>query len=109
MKRYVIGQLSEIPQQVGKVVRLGSLEIALFRLSDGEIHALENRCPHKGGKLAEGIVSGPFVYCPLHDWKICVEDGWVQAPDRGCVRSFPVQIVGQQVIIELPEEAKHVS
>ena len=59
----------------GKQLRIGSHEIALFHLANGEFRAIENRCPHKGGVLVEGIVSGDHVFCPMHDWKISVRMG----------------------------------
>ena len=64
--------------QIGKEVQMKGMSIALFRLSNGDIRAVENRCPHKNGPLAEGIVSGEFVFCPLHDWKISLLTGEVQ-------------------------------
>ena len=76
-------------------------EIALFLLSDGSLRAVLNRCPHKGGSLAEGIVSKDFVFCTQHDWKICLSDGQAQAPDSGCVQTFTVRAEGGVAVIEL--------
>ncbi|AZN41218.1 nitrite reductase small subunit NirD [Paenibacillus albus] len=92
MNEIIIGHLSEFPERRSRVVRLGSLELAVFKQTGGTVTAIENRCPHKGGKLSEGIVCGSHVYCPLHDWKISLNDGLVQAPDDGCVQTFPVYI-----------------
>lgn len=91
-KKIKIMAVSELAEKIGKTVVIDHNEIALFRLSNGEIRAIENRCPHKGGVLAEGLVSGKFVFCPLHDWKISVENGKVQAPDHGCVRTFKTEV-----------------
>ena len=76
-------------------------EVALFRLSDGGLRAVLNRCPHKGGSLAEGIVSSDFVFCTQHDWKICLSNGEAQAPDMGCVKAFKVRSEDGFAIIEL--------
>ncbi|MBD0379996.1 nitrite reductase small subunit NirD [Paenibacillus sedimenti] len=92
MKRVHVGNISEIAEKRSRVVRIGALEIAVFKLSGGTIKAIENRCPHKAGKLSEGIVCDHHVFCPLHDWKIDLHDGLVQAPDEGCVTSFQVEI-----------------
>ncbi|WP_261305377.1 nitrite reductase small subunit NirD [Paenibacillus andongensis] len=92
MKRVHVGHISEIAEKRSRVVRIGSLEVAMFKLSDGAIKAIENRCPHKAGKLSEGIVCDHHVFCPLHDWKIDLHDGLVQAPDEGGVTSFQVEI-----------------
>lgn len=95
MKRIHVGNISEIAEKRSRVVRIGSIEIALFKLTGGAVKAIENRCPHKAGKLSEGIVCDHHVYCPLHDWKIDLHDGLVQAPDEGCVASFEVEVDGQ--------------
>lgn len=94
-----VGEVADFPQKLGKTVTIGSKEIAVFKLENGEIKAIENRCPHKGGVLAEGILSGEYVFCPMHDWKIGVKDGKVQAPDVGCVQPYPVEVKGDQVYI----------
>jgi len=86
--RVELAKLDELPVGTGKTVRLGALELAVFRLSDDTVRAVENRCPHKNGVLAEGMVSGHYVFCPMHDRKIDLNDGLVQKPDDGCVRTF---------------------
>jgi len=92
MAEFIIGHISEFPELRARVVRTGNLELALFKLSDGSIKAIENSCPHKQGKLSEGIVCDHHVYCPLHDWKIDLQDGVVQSPDEGCVSTYRTAI-----------------
>ncbi|NRD77867.1 nitrite reductase small subunit NirD [Bacillus sp. BRMEA1] len=99
--RIKVGALNEIPEKLGKTVKIGAHEIAIFRLANGEIRAIENRCPHKGGVLAEGMVSGEHVFCPMHDWKINLKDGKVQAPDIGCVKTYKTELQDGEVIVIL--------
>lgn len=88
---YSVGSLDECLVQVGRVVIIEGKEIAIFRTSDGNIYALANKSPHpKGGPLAEGIISGHYIYDPLYDWKIDLTTGAVQAPDSGQVVTYPV-------------------
>jgi nitrite reductase (NADH) small subunit len=94
-----VGTVDDMTDRLGKTVRVGELEIAVYKLSNGRIRAIENRCPHKGGVLTEGIVSGDFVFCPMHDWKICLHDGKVQEPDSGCVKSFETIIEGDEIYL----------
>ncbi|MDQ0230817.1 nitrite reductase small subunit NirD [Metabacillus malikii] len=97
-----VGKVSELPERVGKTVRIDeNKEVAVFKLSNGKIKAVENKCPHKGGVLSEGIVSGEFVFCPMHDWKICLQDGKVQEPDFGCVKTYMTIIEGDAVFLLL--------
>ncbi|MFC0212680.1 nitrite reductase small subunit NirD [Paenibacillus chartarius] len=90
-----------LPVGTGKTVRIGGLELALFRFSSGKVHAIQNRCPHKDGVLAEGIVSGEFVFCPMHDRKIHVPSGEVQKPDDGCVHTYTTKVENGRVWIAL--------
>lgn len=95
-----VGAVEDFPLHLGKQVTCRGQELAIFRLEDGRFYALENRTPHrKGGTLAEGIVSGHYVYCPMRDLKISLLDGKVQEPDEGFVQTFKVQIKLGQVWI----------
>ena len=70
-----IGAVTDIPLRGARVVRTPNGCVAVFRVADDEVYALDNRCPHKGGPLAEGIVHGRHVTCPLHNWVISLETG----------------------------------
>ncbi len=99
LTRLPIGAFHDLNERLGKTILVGDQEIAVFKLSNGRIRAIENRCPHKGGVLAEGMISGDFVFCPMHDWKISLEDGRVQDPDTGCVKSYQVEIEGDEMFL----------
>lgn len=102
IQKYTIGAVQDFLLQLGRVVVAGDVELAVFRTSDGGIYALENRNPHpKGGPLAEGIVSGHYLYDPLYDWKIDLRTGEVQAPDQGQVATYPVILDGESVIVSV--------
>lgn len=87
-----IGKLEDIPRLGSRIVALGDLEIAIFRTDKGDTFAVANKCPHKGGPLADGIVHGTSVTCPLHNWTIDLESGEAVAPDEGCARRFETKI-----------------
>lgn len=93
-----------IPLREGRAVEMDGHEIAVFNLGDRFL-AVENRCPHRGGPLSEGIVSGGVVVCPLHAWKVCLEDGSVTKPasERACVFSYSTRIEDGIVWVEYPE------
>ena len=94
-------QLDEIPQGAARTVRAGDTVIALFRLSDDRVKAVENRCPHKQGPLAEGIISGDDILCPLHNLRIHLDTGQAVPPEEGCVQTYPVKIENDQVFLSL--------
>jgi nitrite reductase (NADH) small subunit len=94
---------SDIPLREGRKLRLGSLEIALFNLGD-TFAAVENACPHQGGPLADGIVAGTTVVCPLHAWKVCLLTGVVQRPadSAACLKTYPTRLEDGVVWIDIP-------
>jgi nitrite reductase (NADH) small subunit len=92
MTKLLVGSIDDIDVKGSRTLRIQDKDIALFRLSDGEVLAVENRCPHKGGTLSEGMVCGKVVHCPLHDWKVDLRSGKVQEPDEGCVDTYEVEV-----------------
>ena len=92
-----------IPLREGRAVLVDGKELAVFNLGDRFL-AVENRCPHKGGPLADGIVSGRQVVCPLHAWRVCLEDGSVVKPaeQRACVASYRTRLEDGIVCVQLP-------
>ena len=74
---------------------------AVFRSTTDEVFAVHDKCPHKAGPLSQGIVHGKTVTCPLHSWKIQLEDGQVVAPDVGCVKHFPVKVENGEIFLDL--------
>ncbi|WP_332635074.1 nitrite reductase small subunit NirD [Halalkalibacter flavus] len=101
IKKIEVAALSDLTVGIGQKVNVDGEEIALFKQKDGSVKAIQNSCPHKGGPLSEGIVSGEHVFCPLHDWKINVNDGQVQAPDVGCVKKYKVDVEEELIYIYL--------
>jgi nitrite reductase (NADH) small subunit len=87
-----IGALNDIPVLGSRVVRTASGNIAVFRTSDDEVFALDDRCPHKGGPLSQGIVHNKRVTCPLHNFVIELKTGTAVAPDEGCTRAHPTKV-----------------
>jgi nitrite reductase (NADH) small subunit len=99
-----VGALDEIPLRGARVVRTERGDVAIFRTSSDEIFALDDRCPHKGGPLSQGIVHGRSVACPLHNWVISLETGAAAAPDHGCTRTVPVRLAGRRILMALSVE-----
>ena len=87
-----IGNLADIPRRGARCVTSPLGRIAVFRTMEDEVFATEDRCPHKGGPLSQGIVHGGFVTCPLHAQVIALDTGLVEGPDEGRVRTFPVRV-----------------
>ena len=98
-----IARMGDLPLREGRVAKVGDLEIALFHLGD-RVLAVDNRCPHQGGPLCDGIVAGQSVVCPLHAWKVNLVDGQVERPTAGkdhCVRTYATRIDEGVVAIQI--------
>lgn len=92
-----------IPLREGRAIALAGHEIAIFNLGDRFL-ATDNRCPHQGGPLCDGIVAGQTVVCPLHAWKVRLVDGTVERPkgQSACVRTYPTRVEGGILWISVP-------
>jgi 3-phenylpropionate/trans-cinnamate dioxygenase ferredoxin subunit len=106
VSRHVVATIDEIPPGGRKIVEVTGRSIGVFNL-DGEYFALRNRCPHQGGELCLGPVSGfvtssgpgdyrveragEFLRCPWHGWEFDIRTGqsWFD-PQRMRVRRYDV-------------------
>jgi nitrite reductase (NADH) small subunit len=96
-----VGTVDDIPPLGARVVRTSRGNIAVFRAAGDEIYALDDRCPHRGGPLSQGIVHGSRVTCPLHDRAIDLAKGQVVAPDDGCVATYPVRVRNGMIEVDI--------
>lgn len=96
-----VGRLDDIPRQGARVVETPGGPVAVFRTLDDTVFALEDRCPHLGGPLSQGIVHGHRVTCPLHNWVIDLGSGGALDPDSGCTPAVPVRVSGGLVSVGL--------
>jgi len=78
------------------------LNVAVFRLADGRMFGVEDRCPHRGARLSLGVVyDGDKITCLDHGWGIRLVDGGVEAPEQGCVLTFPVKVEDGFVYLQI--------
>jgi nitrite reductase (NADH) small subunit len=98
-----ITPVENIPAREGRAVSVAGREIAIFNLGHRFV-ATDNRCPHKGGPLADGIVSGDSVVCPLHAWRINLIGGAVDRPAglTECVETYPTFVDNGIIVVGLP-------
>ncbi len=100
-KWYKITEIENIPSMGSRKVEIGEIEIAIFKTRDGSIFAINNVCPHKQGKLSEGLVHEKQVTCPLHSWEIDLTTGEALGNDSGCTNIYESKIVDGIVFVSL--------
>jgi 3-phenylpropionate/trans-cinnamate dioxygenase ferredoxin subunit len=106
--KHAVATVDEIPPGGRKIVEVAGRSIGVFNV-DGIFYALRNRCPHQGGPLCRGTISGfvsatkPGEYhhsrhgqilrCPWHGWEFDIATGqsWFD-PRKIRVRRYDVTI-----------------
>lgn len=67
---------------------------------DGEYSAMDNVCLHRGGPLGQGMIEDGKVVCPWHGWQYDPKSGEVAHNPSAKVAVYPLQIEGEDVLIE---------
>lgn len=100
-KTVKVAQTTDLAPGTGQVVQADGHSIALFNV-DGTFYAIDNTCTHRGGPLGEGELSGDTVQCPWGGAPFNVKTGAVTGPPAPTgVRSFPIQVAGNDVRVEV--------
>ena len=93
---------ADLFEGAGSAMALEGQDIALFKLEDGSIYAINNLCSHGNAKLCDGFVDGHHVECPFHQALFDLRDGTVSCgPATEPVKSWPVKIEDGRVYLNL--------
>ncbi|WP_123025833.1 Rieske (2Fe-2S) protein [Mycolicibacterium stellerae] len=101
MTDVIVGSVDEIPLGEGRTFAVDGAQIAVFRLRDGSLRAVDAVCPHKGGPLADGLSDDRVVVCPLHGHSFDLSSGVESAGAAMSVRSYPVAVSDGAIRINL--------
>jgi len=86
-----IARIEALPPGEGRVFSVSGEDIAVFRTRADEVFACQAACPHKGGPLADGLVGGTTLICPLHAWKFDLASGTALTGECA-IKTFPVRV-----------------
>lgn len=98
--RHRVASVSEIGEGAGIAVDVGERRLAVFRYR-GELFALDETCPHRGGPLHEGGIDDGVVLCPWHLWRFDLVTGRSPVNPLSRVRTYRVEVVDEDVWVEL--------
>src|SRR5262245_50468463 len=108
MAKHTVATVDEIPPGGGKIVDLEGRSVGIFNVA-GEFYAIRNTCPHQGGPLCGGVLTGfaisdepgthqyvrcgEVIRCSWHGWEFDIKTGtsWVD-PKRIRVKRYPVTV-----------------
>jgi len=79
---------------------VGDRIIALFNV-EGTFYALDGICPHQGGPLGKGSLTGCIVTCPWHGFQFDVTTGQHQTSKSLVHPRFPVKLEDGSVWINV--------
>src|SRR4051812_2648805 len=86
-----VTSLHAIPAGEGRTFEIEGERVAVFHTRTGEVFATQAECPHKGGPLADGLVGGTTLVCPLHTWKFHLKTGEAILGSCG-IKTFPTRL-----------------
>ena len=125
MSKHVVAAVRDVPAGGRKLVTVKGRSIAVFNLA-GQFYGLLNRCPHQGGSLCEGLITGlpmadqpgeyrmerlgEIIRCPWHGWEFDIRTGksWC-TPDKVAARRYPIEIAAGRQLIEGPYLAETIA
>lgn len=87
-----IGKIEEIPAGEGRAYAVDGDQIAVFKLRDGSVRALQAICPHRGGPLADGLIDETVAVCPLHGFTYDLLTGEETANGGDPVRAYAASL-----------------
>ena len=99
-----LANIEDIPVGEGRAYTHDGRQLAVFRLRDGSARALDAVCPHAGGPLADGMVDGAVVVCPLHNYAFDLDSGQEVSDSGLSVCAFPVSVAQDGSVQLNPEE-----
>ena len=94
------GKIADIDEGKSQVVNAEGKELALFKI-EGNIYAIANTCPHRGGPLGEGYLEGQEVTCPWHAWAFDVKTGACQTMPDTKQPVFKVKIEADDIFVDV--------
>lgn len=102
MTKFVtIAKLADLEPGSCLSVEAEGIGVALFNVG-GTIYALDNTCPHAGGPLGEGTLTGETIVCPWHGWQYNVRTGERLQNSVFKVACYDVQVEGDLIKVAVP-------
>jgi nitrite reductase [NAD(P)H] small subunit len=94
-----VARIGDIKPNDVIAVTVDGVDMVLGR--DGDRYfATQRRCVHRGGDLAEGIVSRGHLICPQHAWRFSTATGCNAEASEFCLVTYAVRVVGDQIEVD---------
>jgi len=97
-QEHKIGGLAQIPKGEGRNFRVGGRTVAVFHTQAGEVYATQAACPHRNGPLADGLLGGTTLICPLHERAFDLRSGEEAGSDCR-LTLYPARLMSDHSIV----------
>jgi len=87
-----LGAVERIPLGEGREFDVNGALVAVFRARDGKVYAVQAKCPHRAGHLADGIIGAGKVVCPMHSFKFDLATGAALGNDCAALKTYVVSV-----------------
>ncbi|MBM7060448.1 Rieske 2Fe-2S domain-containing protein [Pseudomonas sp. UL073] len=77
--------------------------LALFNVG-GQLHAINDSCPHQGASLCGGRLEGQVIQCAAHGLRFNLATGYLLNSTQLKVARYPVEVVDGQTFIVIASE-----
>jgi nitrite reductase (NADH) small subunit len=96
---HVVARVGDIQPNDVIAVAIDGVELVIGR--DGDRYfATQRRCVHRGGDLAEGIISRGHLICPQHAWRFSTATGCHAEASQYCLVTYSVRVVDDQIEVD---------
>lgn len=95
-----VAKRSDLQAGKGLTVWVNERDLAIYE-HKGQVYAMFNKCPHRGGQLADGhITENGSVICPLHTWDFDVKTGISRYDNKDYVPTYPARFNGDAIEVD---------
>ena len=101
-REVLVGTADELAPGQRKLVFVDGRSIVLFNI-EGQMHAIDNSCPHNGASLASGTLEGCMLRCPAHGLRFDVRSGCMPGAGGLKLTTFPVRTVEGKLLVNVME------
>lgn len=99
-----VAKIGDLPEGKGMTVKVGRRNLLLLNI-DGLFYALDRFCVHRAAPLAQGEIVEGQLLCPWHGNTFDFATGRCLAHPEEKVRTYPVQVQGEEIRVGIKREA----
>jgi nitrite reductase/ring-hydroxylating ferredoxin subunit len=95
-----VGTRDQVEPDNPLAAKVGELAVGIYDVA-GELHAVEDVCPHAAAMLTQGFTEGCEVECPLHNATFDVTSGkHLRGEPCRDIKTFPVRLVDGRIEVQ---------